>query len=439
MIRTWLEWLFDWPIVRWLAAFAFLARAQFYRLIGQRYRAISDLCWIVRVSRVGPLQRVARGSIQEVVERARRNGRNELTDWFRQCSQSRRSAAGYALSGAGPRDLFRDLMVLKATAPDEKGVILLKYGRTFEAVIAMFDFPRLFERYAFVLEPCWAGYCDPAILMYFMPGHPVIVQCFTEDDYAFIEGIGPPFRPLRLGPADWVNADVFNNAAPAQKIYDLVMVANWGAHKRHAQLFRALGRIRDRDLRVLLVGFPWAQRTHEDIRREARLVGSDRIHVEIVEKVSHAELARLLVQCKAFVFLSRKEGDNKALVEAMFADVPAVVYDRSIGGARSRVNPETGILASDEDLASRIRYMLDHAHEFHPRTWALEHTGSSIATRTVDAALSSAVREAGGRYTRGIVEKTNAPNLAYRDPAWRNRFQADYDFVLSCLRSRPAK
>ena len=272
--------------------------------------------------------------------------------------------------------------------------------------------------------------------MHFAPGHSVVVQCFTAEDLAFVESVGPPFVPVALGPADWVSADIFKETAPQAKVYDLVMVANWGAHKRHAELFRTLSRIGDRKVRVLLVGFPWAGRTALDIRRQARVVAGRQIEIEIVEQISQVELARYLSQCKAFVFLSRKEGDNKALVEAMFADVPAIVYDRSIGGAVSRVNPATGILSSDEDLAENICFMLDHYRDFSPRAWALEHTGSPIATRIVDDALRRAATECGGRYTRGIVEKVNSPNLAYREPGLRAAFQADYEFITSCVRQR---
>ena len=41
----------------------------------------------------------------------------------------------------------------------------------------------------------------------------------------------------------------------------------------------------------------------------------------------------------------------------------------------------------------------------------------------------------GDRYTESIVEKTNSPNLAYKNPHDRARFEADYDFILSCQRA----
>jgi glycosyltransferase involved in cell wall biosynthesis len=346
-------------------------------------------------------------------------------------------AASYTLSGGGPHELFRDLIVLKAATDTEKGVILLKYARTFSAIAALLDLTRLLERYTLVLEPCWAGYCDTAILLLMSPGQPLLVQCFTADDYRYVESVGAPLIPLRLGPADWVDADIFSVEPVAQKTYDLVMVANWAARKRHALLFRALRDVVDRDVRVLLVGFAWYDRTADDIRREAREYRNDRVHIEIVEKVPQSQLAQYLSQCNAFVFLSRKEGDNKALVEAMFADVPAIVYDKTQGGAGSRINPATGIFSSEQDLTQKIRYMLDNRASFSPRKWAFANTGSAVSTRVLDAALKKAVTASGGLYVESIIEKTNAPNLAYKNAAQRQRFKNDYDFVTACLRFAP--
>jgi glycosyltransferase involved in cell wall biosynthesis len=350
---------------------------------------------------------------------------------YRSDSSSSELASIFAVSG-GTADLFRDVIVLKRATADERGVILLKYARTFDAMNAMFDVPQLMQRYTFVLEPCWAGYWHPSLLMFVVPGQPVFVQCFTEEDYRCVCEIGAPLVPLRMGPADWVDADLFKPPPMPQKCHDLVMVANWGRHKRHKQLFQALNEIEDRDIRVLLIGFPWSDRTAEDIRREAALIRSSRITVDVVEKLPPPEVARRVGQSRVFVFLSRKEGDNKALVEAMFVGVPAIVFAETIGGARSRINSQTGIFTSDRDLARAITFMLDHPEGFSPRTWALANTGSATTTRRLDDAIRQTLTQRGAKYVEAIVEKTNSPNLAYKEPRVRGRFQADYEYLRSC-------
>lgn len=432
MNKAWLEALFEWRAVRWLAGAAFMARAAGWAVVGRPYRALVDVCWVARVSNVAPWRGLAESIVFRIVDRVKRTGRNPVIDWYRADGASRECAHLFSLTGRGSADLLRDLIVLKSPSDREKGVILLKYARTFSAVVALLDLERLMDRYQFVLEPCWAGYCDPALLLFVTASQPVVVQCFTHSDHEFVRRLGYPMIPVRLGPADWVDADAFDLPQVPEKQFDLVMVANWAPHKRHALLFKALQSLGDRDVRVLLVGFPWADRSADDVRREVAAFPNDRVSVRIVEQVPHAELARLLRQCKVFVFLSKKEGDNKALVEAMFAGVPAIVYDRTVGGASSRINAATGVLAAERELPEKIRYMLDHHMEFSPRQWALEHTGAKVATRLVDNALREAALRSGGDYRSGIVEKINAPNLAYKVASDRERFRADYDFALSC-------
>ena len=435
MHRSIQEILFNFAPARWAVAALFLVRGYWSLSRSRLYEGLLDLCWVARLSGARLLANRAHPGIFGAIATMRRSAPNPLIGSYLAHPAADACARVYSLAG-GTHDLFRDLIVLKAARPDEHGVILLKYARTFDGVVALCDLPRLMARYTFVLEPCWAGYCHPSTLMYIAPDHPVFIQCFTDEDHQFVAAAGSPLVPLRLGPADWVDADLFAPRTAGEKSYDLVMVANWSPQKRHALLFSALERIQSRQLRVLLVGFPWANRTADDVRREARGIRNPRVSVDVIEQVPQVELAAHVSRCKAFVFLNRKEGDNKALVEAMFADVPAIVYDRTIGGARSRINRATGILTSEAALAQNIEYMLDHHREFTPRAWSLEHTGSANATRGLNEALRQSAAAQGRPYTEGIVEKVNSPNLAYKDPADRLRFQADYDFALACLRDR---
>jgi glycosyltransferase involved in cell wall biosynthesis len=427
--------LFRFLIVRWLVAIVVILRGAVFIFAGRLYRAMNEFSWVARVSDVAPLRNLAESVIRRVLESIKKSGRNTIVDSYRSDSISADVAALYSITSQGSKDIFRDLIVLKRAREREMGVILLKYARTFDAVVSLFDVTRLMERYVVVLEPCWAGYCDPSILMFVAPGRPVVVQCFTQDDFEFIASIGSPLVPVRLGPADWVDADVFRPSPPGLKCYDLVMVANWAPHKRHAQLFRTLTKIKNREIRVLLVGFEWAGWTIDDIRQKAASVQNELVHIEFLERIAHRELAGYLSQCKVFVFLSRKEGDNKSLVEAMFANVPAIVFDKTVGGAKSRINSDTGILSSDEELSEKIIYMLDNYQEFAPRTWALRHTGSSVAARILNETVRDVVVGSGLAYSEDIVEKINSPNLAYKDPSCRPKFQADYEFIISCRRS----
>jgi glycosyltransferase involved in cell wall biosynthesis len=428
------ERIFSVPLIRWFIAYAIFLRGWVMLAFGHRYRGADDLCWVERVSGVSHLRACARRWVVATIDAIRSRRQEYFGMSYLRSGKAERCARLYSITGVGKYDIFRDLIVLKSALPQERGIILLKYTRTFNAALALFDQDRIFKRYIFVLEPSWAGYCDPSILSYVLPGNPVFIQCFTDEDYRFIGDIGFPLVPMHLGPADWVDADGFAPRKDAEKVYDLIMVASWATNKRHRTLFEALATIKDRDLRVLLIGFPWYGRTMDDIRKEAATIVGNRIQVEFLERVPHEEIVQHLSRAKVYMFLSRKEGDNKALVEALFADVPAIVYDKSIGGARSRVNSQTGVLSSDADLAEKIRYMLDNHQSFSPREWALEHTGSYRATQLLNEQIRQTMISRGERFTVNAVEKVNSPNLEYRNLADRALFKEDYQFIVSCLR-----
>lgn len=433
LVRT----LFDFKPLRSAIAAGALLRGGIYLLLGSRYRGIKDLCWVYRVAGIGLYRRIAIRAIKKSALSASAAGSNEILDSFLRSRFASSAARKYVQSGnGGSNDLFRDVMVLKKQDKAEKGVIIIKYAKTFEAFLSFFDMDRVSERFFIVLEPCWAGYCDPSILMFVSPGRRVFVQCFTDDDFDFISGFSPSLVPIRMGPADWVDSDLFKPLPVLEKDYDFVMVANWARHKRHDALFKALKRIKDRRMKVLLIGFNWGGRTTADMERLASGVNNRFVEIEIKENLKQSEVCEYLSRSKAYVFLSWKEGDNKALVEAMFAGLPAIVYRHSIGGAVNRINSRTGILTTYEELDRNLLYMLDNYRRFTPREWAVANTGSRISTGRLDGLIRKTALECGERYEKAIAEKTNSPNLAYRDPGMLGHFADEYAFLRRSFRDR---
>lgn len=427
------EELFEVPLVRGAVSCGVWVRSLLHHLRGRRYHEACDLCWLGRVSRVPLLKTVADRYVVHLIKDVKRGGGNELLRAFLRSDAAAAVKEQYATGNAGGLDIYRDLIILKEPRSDEKGVLLIKYTPTFDAFLAMFDLEAVQDRYYIVLEPSWAGYCDPSILMFIADSHPVWVQCFTEEDYAFIDSFKSNLVPVRLGPADWINPQRFPDGILVEKKYDIVMVANWGRHKQHKQLFRALREMTGRELDVLLIGFEWGGRTRQDLLAEAQgLPRSVRLHIK--EDVPHEMVGEYISQSKMLVFLSKKEGDNKALVEGMFCNVPAIVYSETIGGAKNRINQETGILSSYADLGGRIVYMLDHYQEFAPRAWALCHTGCTAATHILNAALERVAREKGDAYLSRISEKANSPNLVYVHAEDERKFAAGYELLRTIRR-----
>lgn len=401
-----------WP-VRFAAALFFLGRG-LATLPFAPYDGITDLCWVQRVSSIGVLQAIAYAVITRYV--FSRDGR--LMEAFLASDAARRAANRILKQEAEFATMFRDIMVLKAPVNGEKGVIVLEYTARFDLFVALFDFERIIRDYYIVLEPCWAGYCDPSILMFITKQTDVVVQAPEMRDYEFISRLDCNLKPIVLGSSDWIDAELFS-APPdgTPRPYDLIMVANWAKHKNHRKLWAALEHVRHKPISVVLVGVDWGGRTGEDVLAEMREYNLPYVSVELKTNIPARDVAMYLGKSKAFLLLSEKEGSNRAIVEALFANTPAILYEDFVGGAKNKVNPQTGVLASFEGLAAAIDDVLDRHTAFTPRQWALQHTGSRNTTAKLNSLLRTIAEARGETWNVGIVEKVNNPNFNYRRPA----------------------
>lgn len=405
LIRLWL--------VRVVVGSFFLARGLFLVRFDQ-YKGISDLCWVHRVSRVGVLRSIAYRIVTGFVSQGSAS-ENRLVKAFLDSEAPALCKKRFLGEAFNLDSMFRDFIILKPSFRDEKGVLLLEYSQKFDLFIALFDLNRIMKDYYVVLEPCWAGYCDPSILMFISSVNEVIVQCPEKSDLDFISGLKSNLIPISLGSSDWIDSELFApRQEKASKEYDLVMVANWAKHKNHRQLFKALRHVRHRPLSLLLIGVDWGGRTDKDIVSEMQEYNLSHVKLEIKKNIPAREVAECLEKSKVFLLLSEKEGSNRAIVEALFSDVPAILYEKFIGGARGKINEQTGVLSSFQDLHAKIDHMLENYRRFTPRSWALEHTGSRNATRRLNGLLRSIAESKGEKWDVDIVEKVNNPNFSYK-------------------------
>lgn len=398
------------PIRVMVASFFFMRGA--LRLLFDPFAGISDFCWVYRVSGVKRLMHLSYGIVSRYLI-LDNSGQSKLVRTFLRSKYPNLCVRQFLGPSSELESAFRDIIVLKAPVSDEKGVLLLKYTAKFDLFISLFDLDRIMSDYYIVLEPCWAGYCDPSILMFLSARREVIVQCPEESDYDFISKLRSNLIPIRLGASDWINPEIFSVISPEKK-YDLIMVGNWAKGKNHGKLFQALPHVKHKPLSLLLIGYDWEGRTDRDILREMKLYDLNGVTVTIKNKLPAREVAANLGMAKVFILLSEKEGSNKAIVEALFSDVPVIVYDQFVGGARNKVNRLTGVLSSYQGLADKIDYMLNNHQHFTPRAWALENTGSVNATKSLNDTIRQIAWKRGEKWDNNIVEKINTPNLAYR-------------------------
>ena len=405
-----------WPVRAGVGLF-FLIRG-LIALNFSQYNGISDLCWVYRVSRVGFLRAIAYRIITNFIFN-KEAGEGRLLKAFLNSDASARAANRILKGEAAFDSMFRDIMVLKAPTAGEKGVVVLEYTARFDLFVALFDLDRILRDYYVVLEPCWAGYCDPSILMFVTSKTDIIVQCPEQTDFDFISHLNCNLKPINLGSSDWIDPELF--APPAGEVpreYDLIMVANWAKHKNHRRLFEALQHVNHKPVSLMLIGVDWGGRTASDIVAEMKQYDLPHVKLEIKSNLPAREVANHLARSKVFLLLTEKEGSNRAIVEALFANTPAIVYEHFIGGAKGKINAQTGVLSSFSDLASKVDSMIDNYQRFSPRAWALENTGGRNATAKLNALLKSIAESRGETWNVGIVEKVNNPNFGYavKDP-----------------------
>lgn len=399
-----------------------------YPIQRTRIDAIKLVCWVGRVTNIHLLEEISFSIIYRLFLITTLNGcdtilsKNCFNSGFLTASESM-----YTVNGESEKtSLFRDIIILKEKTDYEKGVLLIKYTPAFDAFYNIFDINKIFNDYILVLEPSWAGVCDPSILMYWRNTNKtnVIVQAIEPKDYMFIEKLGGNFIPIAIGSSDWADQDLFYLDSDNTKEYDLIMVSNWGLHKKHKELFKALSKTK-MHLSVLLIGFPWEGRTKYDIENEIKKSDLNHIKFEILENISAVAVADLMNKSKVYLLLSKKEGPNKAIVEAFMCNVPAILYDKFVGGAQVKINTSTGILSSYRDLTKNIEYMVKSYHNYSPREWILNNSGSTLSTNKLNMLLKETSIRNGDVWVNDIYEKVNAPNLGYKGKSYNILFWAD--------------
>jgi len=325
-------------------------------------------------------------------------------------------------------------LVLKASRPGERGILLIDYAYAFPLFAAFFNIETVSRHYHIVLEPSWIGYCTPEILAYAHLKTPVFVETVEPPDRAFLEAIGAPFVPVPVAANWWVDHRMVRPLGTAKDI-DVCMVAAWSRFKRHAAVFSALATLRRRGvhLKTLLIGYV-GDRTlsKDDVYQQAKYYGV----ADLVEMQEHLPLDSLVAQlnrAKTHLLWSRREGFNRATIEALAVDIPVILREgHNYGFSYKYINEQTGTLANEASLPSILHNVVDTYTEFTPRRWLMEHMTPQIATSILGNAIRDAAVTQGETWTTEPVAKVvELTHARYWDPADGERFAADYEFLKS--------
>jgi glycosyltransferase involved in cell wall biosynthesis len=195
------------------------------------------------------------------------------------------------------------------------------------------------------------------------------------------------------------------------------MVAMWNDIKRHHLLFKALRDMKDPSYRVCLVGGPWGL-VLDDIKDLAAHYGVID-NIEFFERVPPEQVNLLLNKSKVNLLLSLKEGGNKAIIEGLFANVPAIVLDEHVGIDLAWINAKTGILTDKKHLKGALLQMRSSYRSFHPRQWAIDNISCHASTRNLESRLKEIAALHDEPWTTSIRKKVNRPECEYYEESMR--------------------
>jgi glycosyltransferase involved in cell wall biosynthesis len=432
-VREYLQ--FDSRVTGFVAAWAAVLAAFVFSLVGKNRRALDFLTWAHRSGRSSSVRRLAERVLAAPVVNDRPSLNPRVAAAYDEYLTSITSGTGHlhpsSLIGAR-------LLVLKSPAENERGVIVIDYTYVFPLFARFCDLEALSKRYYIVLEPSWVGYCTPEILVYSRIGEPVFVQTNEPPDGAFLKRISPNLVQVPIVSNWWIDHRIMRPIPGVAKDIDVAMVAGWAQFKRHGRFFAALARLRRKGtrLKVLLIGYPVdGSLTREELYLQAKYFGiSDQL--EIHEHLEPERVALHLNRSKIHVLWSRREGSNKAIIEAMLADLPGILWEGyNYGYHYPYINPQTGRFASEKALPETMTSMIEHLEAFAPRAWIMAHMTPQIATSILAGCIRTVAIQRGEAWRSDLVVKAKAlNNMSYWDPDDAPRFAADYAYIRSIMK-----
>lgn len=331
--------------------------------------------------------------------------------------------------------LAGNVIVMKSPHGNEKGVVLVHFIPHFQSFMAAFDVQKVSKSFRIVLAPSWYLYPLPYWGMFSALHDPPLVSCFDDDVAVAMKACGTLLVPVSIGPQDWVDTNVFRPLPGVEKDFDVVMVASFQRLKRHRLLFDAMRKIRPRRLRVALVGATW-ERTREEFDKEITDYGVQD-DCTVFQGLSSAQVNELLNRSKVKVLLSKMEGGNRAVMEALAANTPCLIYEGLIG--RRDLTRMSGLYTSDRELPEKLLYMVDKHEQFRARECLLSRSGTQKTTEKLNAAVRARAEAMGEQWTRDIVGKLHTyTGLGYLSEADAAATQSGREVLRQCLRQTVA-
>jgi hypothetical protein len=319
-------------------------------------------------------------------------------------------------------------VVLKAPGPEgEKGVLLNYFEYNLARVLSLSDSDlRWLDRhYHLVFVASWSP-TDYALLgsALLRLESPLFIQCANEAERGKLAGFHPGLVCLPGLACDWVDPAFYQPKPYRDRSIDLLMVANWGAFKRHWEFFSAL-RDLSADLRVVLIGQKEGGRDKESITGLAREIGVPQ-KLEFFESLTIEQVTDLQCDSRVSVILSRREGGCVAAVESLFAGCALAMRSDAIIGSSAHINPQTGRHLRPGRIAGDLGDLLAECEVLKPREWALDRIRNDLTLARINALVEEHALASGQPWTQDLAVPRWRPHPTLANEADRERLRPAY-------------
>lgn len=309
-----------------------------------------------------------------------------------------------------PSKMFPSVVtVLQNPEGNQKGALIINYSYYFPLFVRFFDVEAISKRFHIILEPSWAGFCELNILEYTQFDFPVFLQVYEARDMRFITELNSNLIPIDVGPSWFIDHDRFDGKGNLDdRDIDLIMVAAWASFKRHHAFFKAIKPYIKKypETKVVLVGYP-VDLTKKDIERFAKEEGILN-NVTIYEWIKPQEVAELQSRAKLNILWSKFEGNNRAIIEGMFANTPVIMRKgHNYGEHYDFINAETGLFADEKSLVQEVESILQGARKFSPRNYVMKNRSCEMATRKMGSVIGSFEKSNNSEWKDCLAVKIN--------------------------------
>jgi glycosyltransferase involved in cell wall biosynthesis len=301
----------------------------------------------------------------------------------------------------GSHSISRAAVLKPHVSEREKGVLFISFEGEWLKLLRHGVLRDVARRYALVLAPSGSPHNLTSYVFPTALADPIFTLISHAGEEHIFPRIAANYVPVPLYASNWVNPELFQPLPRGQRDLDLVMVANFAKFKRHFALFKAL-RSMPRQLRIVLIGQDEGNRSGETILRTARSYGvADRF--TLIRNAPWQTVADTLCRARASVILSRREGSCVVVAESLFADTPVALLQRAEVGSQAFINPATGRLLHDANLAAQLTAFVAQSDRCAPRRWALENISCFRSSAVLNDVIKQRLLATGQEWTRDLA------------------------------------